>query len=311
MATLGPEIVAQVVATCQTNAGEIAAALGRTFDDQFSVATDQIRIESREAGTDDFRHSGLVWLFKIGGTALLAFLPESSDMLPEWCGTPDQTGKNKLLTLAAEFGLMLLPDEWMPEDNNAEWVKSFDESLQRGAAATDAAVVSLTLVAGKKQSKLWLVWPARQPDNVFVPEPAPSQEVETAQAETAQAQTAQREAPAAVNPSNWHVASELSYESLEDGLRLLPQFTRSLLKVKVPVTVTLATSKRPVRHILEIVPGAILQFDKSCEEPLNVEVGNQTIAQGEAVKVGDMFGLRVTSIVLPDERFLAVRGKSS
>lgn len=94
-------------------------------------------------------------------------------------------------------------------------------------------------------------------------------------------------------------------------LRRLPPYSRSLLKIKVPVTVTLATSKQPVRNILGLVPGSIIQFDKLCDETLTLEVGDHRIAEGETVKVGDKFGLRLTAMVLPDERFFTVRGTSS
>ncbi|MHB8955262.1 MAG: FliM/FliN family flagellar motor switch protein [Pirellulaceae bacterium] len=89
----------------------------------------------------------------------------------------------------------------------------------------------------------------------------------------------------------------------------LPAYSRSLLKIKVPVSVTLATSKQPIRSILELVPGSILQFEKLCDEMLTLEVGSHRVAQGEAVKVGDKFGLRLTSMVLPQERFHIVTGR--
>jgi flagellar motor switch protein FliN/FliY len=89
--------------------------------------------------------------------------------------------------------------------------------------------------------------------------------------------------------------------------RDLPPYTRNLLRVKVPVMVTLAQKKQPVRSIVELVPGAIIQFNKSCEEMLELEVSGQPAAFGECVKVGDKFGLRITSMVLPDERFAEVK----
>ncbi|MHB8969869.1 MAG: FliM/FliN family flagellar motor switch protein [Pirellulaceae bacterium] len=92
-------------------------------------------------------------------------------------------------------------------------------------------------------------------------------------------------------------------------LQCLPAYSRSLLKIKVPVTVTLATSKQPIRNILELVPGSILQFEKLCDETLSLEVGSHRVAEGETVKVGDKFGLRLTSMVLPEERFHTVLGK--
>ena len=95
------------------------------------------------------------------------------------------------------------------------------------------------------------------------------------------------------------------------GLSRLPPYSRSLLRIRVPVIVTLAATKQPVQRILELGPGAIIQFDKPCDEMLSLEVGNQPVAVGEAVKVGDKFGLRITSITLPGERFWAVKGTKS
>ncbi len=91
----------------------------------------------------------------------------------------------------------------------------------------------------------------------------------------------------------------------------LPAYSRSLLKISVPVTVTLASDKRPISNIMELVPGSILQFEKMCDEMLSLEVGGHRVAQGETVKVGDKFGLRLTSMVLPEERFASVIGKKT
>lgn len=100
---------------------------------------------------------------------------------------------------------------------------------------------------------------------------------------------------------------EMTQETMAAGARReLPPYTRSLLRIKVPVVVTLAEKRQPLAKIVEISPGTILQFDKSCEEMLELEIGNRLIAAGEAVKVGDKFGLRITSITPPEERFKPV-----
>jgi flagellar motor switch/type III secretory pathway protein FliN len=83
----------------------------------------------------------------------------------------------------------------------------------------------------------------------------------------------------------------------------LPPYTRSLLRIKVPVVATLAEKRQPLGRVVELSPGTIIQFDKSCEEMLELSVGNRKIAAGEAVKVGDKFGLRITSMIPPGERF--------
>ncbi len=89
----------------------------------------------------------------------------------------------------------------------------------------------------------------------------------------------------------------------------LPVYSKSLLRIKVPVVVVLASKKQDLSRILELGPGMIIHFDKSCEESLELEVGNHRVAQGEAVKVGEKFGLRITKMVLPEERFHAVGQK--
>ena len=92
----------------------------------------------------------------------------------------------------------------------------------------------------------------------------------------------------------------------QSWLHCLPAYSRSLLKIEVPVTVTLATAKLPIGNIRALVPGTILQFEKMCDETLSLEVGGQPVAEGETVKVGDKFGLRLTSMVMPVERFVRV-----
>ena len=103
----------------------------------------------------------------------------------------------------------------------------------------------------------------------------------------------------------------LIYRDLEDGIRQLPAYARSLLRVQIPVTVTLATKKTSVNKVLEIVPGTILQFTKACDSKLTMEVGRQAVAEGEAVKVGGKFGLWITSITMPSERFCSINGNAT
>lgn len=86
----------------------------------------------------------------------------------------------------------------------------------------------------------------------------------------------------------------------------LPNYTKNLLRIRVPVMVTLARKKQKVSSIVELGLGTILQFQKSCEQLLEIEVNGHEIGQGEAVKVGDKFGLRVSNLTLPGERFKAI-----
>jgi len=98
---------------------------------------------------------------------------------------------------------------------------------------------------------------------------------------------------------------------LAHRLAQLPAYSRSLLRIEVPVVVTLATTRQPVGRVLDLAPGTILHFEKACDQPLAVSVGGCDVAVGETVKVGDKFGLRITSMVMPEEKFEPVKPKKT
>jgi len=86
-------------------------------------------------------------------------------------------------------------------------------------------------------------------------------------------------------------------DSAENDLACVPEQARGLLRIRVPVTVTLAAQRKSVQEIIELGPGAIVKFEKTCDEPLELSVGNRPVATGEVVKVGDKFGLRIGRLV--------------
>jgi flagellar motor switch/type III secretory pathway protein FliN len=94
--------------------------------------------------------------------------------------------------------------------------------------------------------------------------------------------------------------------SSEIDLSHLPAHTRSLLRIPVTVRVTLARQRRPVSEIMELGPGTLVKFEKTYDKPLELSIGELPIAEGEAVKVGDKFGLRIGQIIRPHERFKSV-----
>lgn len=83
----------------------------------------------------------------------------------------------------------------------------------------------------------------------------------------------------------------------------LPTYTRSLLKISLPVRVILASKKENLIDVVEMAPGTLIKFEKPCDEMLQLFVGNQQVAEGEAVKVGDKYGFRATTMTLPQEHF--------
>jgi flagellar motor switch protein FliN len=95
------------------------------------------------------------------------------------------------------------------------------------------------------------------------------------------------------------VAHPSPSDPMEGLLSDLPMYARGLLKIRVPIRVTLASQRKSIQEIIELGPGSIVKFDKTCEQPLELTVGDRTIAMGEVVKVGDKFGLRIGELLTP------------
>jgi flagellar motor switch protein FliN/FliY len=69
-----------------------------------------------------------------------------------------------------------------------------------------------------------------------------------------------------------------------------------ILQLQVPVIVRLAGRKLALSEVMRLGQGSIIEFFKRSDEPLELLVNNRVIALGEAVKVGENFGLRITQI---------------
>ena len=84
-------------------------------------------------------------------------------------------------------------------------------------------------------------------------------------------------------------------------------FSKAVLSIQTPLSVTLAAKKCSLERIVDLVPGAMLTFDAHCDEPLTLEAGGKPIATGDAVKIGDQFGLRIREVLDATGQFEAER----
>ena len=69
-----------------------------------------------------------------------------------------------------------------------------------------------------------------------------------------------------------------------------------ILRLEVPVIVKLAERTLTLSEVMRLGTGAIIEFFKSSDEPLELLINNKPIGTGEAVKVGENFGLKITHI---------------
>jgi flagellar motor switch protein FliN/FliY len=75
-----------------------------------------------------------------------------------------------------------------------------------------------------------------------------------------------------------------------------------VLDIPVQLTVELGRTRIPIKHILQLAQGSVIELDALAGEPMDVLVNGFLIAQGEVVVVNDRFGIRLTDIVTPSER---------
>lgn len=76
----------------------------------------------------------------------------------------------------------------------------------------------------------------------------------------------------------------------------VPSALARVLKVQVPVVVRLAQRGMALSDILNISVGTIIEFEKSFEARLDLLINNEVIGNGQAVKTGEKFGLRISEI---------------
>jgi flagellar motor switch protein FliN len=100
-------------------------------------------------------------------------------------------------------------------------------------------------------------------------------------------------APPPVRPVN---ASRDGTATHPSSGSLAPATIARILRLRVPVVVRLAERRMPLQDVLRIVPGTMLEFDRTVDNELDLMVKNHQIGGGVAVKVDEHFGLRITFV---------------
>ncbi len=75
-----------------------------------------------------------------------------------------------------------------------------------------------------------------------------------------------------------------------------------VLDIPVQLTVELGRTRIPIKNILQLAQGSVVELEAMAGEPMDVLVNGFLIAQGEVVVVNDKLGIRLTDIVTPSER---------
>ena len=308
MPELNSSAVDSFIEAVKNGAEESASTFTRTFDTTVTLEPKEGGKFSVEQFSTNLNEKGLALLLQVGAQGIAVLIPSSTGLVPDWCDDPDATGKSKLSTFAQEWGMNLAPEDFFPEDFKAAVIQNLSQGVIRAMPELDAGYLEIAL--GKEDgtsATAYMVWALSMPEKLLE-EPKPvvddiPQAPSLGSVPLSFGGQADPFADTNFGTPNFVGGAMLQHHRLED----LPGYTRSALKVKVPVATILARARQPIKTVLELGVGSIIQFDKSCDEMLEIEVGQTTvIAAAEAVKVSDKFGFRISTLVLPEERFRRV-----
>ena len=80
-----------------------------------------------------------------------------------------------------------------------------------------------------------------------------------------------------------------------------------ILDIPVRISMEVGATKIPIRNLLQLNQGSVVELDRLAGEPLDVLVNGTLIAHGEDVMVNDKFGIRLTDVVSQSERIHRLR----
>ena len=80
-----------------------------------------------------------------------------------------------------------------------------------------------------------------------------------------------------------------------------------LYDIDLDATLQFGSREMPLREILELGPGDVVELDRHVSEPVDLVVGDRIVARGEVVVVSGNFALRITEVAAPQLRLESIR----
>lgn len=109
------------------------------------------------------------------------------------------------------------------------------------------------------------------------------------------------------NTLNFEETQELLKENSQQangfgGQDTLTRDLEFLYDVPLQISVEVGRARILLKDLLQMTEGYVVELDKLAGEPLDLYVNSRLIARGEAVKVGEKFGIRLTSVASQSDR---------
>ena len=75
-----------------------------------------------------------------------------------------------------------------------------------------------------------------------------------------------------------------------------------ILDIPVNLSMEIGRTRIPIRNLLQLNQGSVVELDRLAGEPMDVLVNGTLVAHGEVVVINEKFGIRLTDVVSPAER---------
>jgi flagellar motor switch protein FliN/FliY len=80
-----------------------------------------------------------------------------------------------------------------------------------------------------------------------------------------------------------------------------------LCDIELDATLQFGSRDMPLREVLELGPGDVVELDRHVSEPVDLVVGDRIVARGEVVILSGNFALRITEVATPQLRLESIR----
>lgn len=253
---------------------ELTAALEQCFEGMGPLEPGQPR--NWDEAPEAFFGPGIAIRIETTGGTILGLLPASFP-LPEWHLQPTEKEMARLAVLSNAWADQLAPADTTLERSTAEPAEDLSKIALEFANA-DSFLLPIN-PEGCDGDTLRTIYLLACPQ--VVPEPAPVASPAPPDDRFEVFERPQRD------------ASPRQENSGDDPRRA--RLTR-LLNVPVQVVVRLAEKKLELEQLMSLGPGSLITFDKNCEDLLDLYVNNRLYGRGEAVKIGEHFGLKIDEV---------------
>jgi len=165
------------------------------------------------------------------------------------------------------------------------------------ASEVRSQVTQLMAVEPEKSAPAQPSQPQQPPQTQTAPTQTGAQAMSSLQPEPAQKSPPLEVDPVTVRP--------VEFASFDNQPAVYGEENKNLslvMDVNLSLTVELGKTSIPIKDVLELTRGSVIELDRVAGEPVDLLANGKLIAKGEVVVIEDNFGLRITSIVSPADR---------